>query len=232
MLEDKMRATDWEATNEAIEEQIARESYMEWLRENEKRSKKKSLATSTVTAAALNVSPSSSSTSPPPPTKCVSPRSSSSATATAMPKSPPHLDRSSPKRSFLKLDDAATQFCDNPATSKSVSEEKAAVDSGFYPSTMQSSLIGIWCWCLFAIVVSNVAFLEIGYSDWGDDDDLLEQVLAQSQAEYIESLKKRKSTSPTPTTSGTQQGGSNHASSSSANFNDYHHLPGPSKSSK
>ncbi|XP_014675094.1 PREDICTED: LOW QUALITY PROTEIN: OTU domain-containing protein 5-like [Priapulus caudatus] len=37
MLEDKVRATDWEATNEAIEEQVARESYLQWLRDNEKR---------------------------------------------------------------------------------------------------------------------------------------------------------------------------------------------------
>lgn len=37
MLEDKIRATDWEATNEALEEQVARESYLEWLRENERR---------------------------------------------------------------------------------------------------------------------------------------------------------------------------------------------------
>ena len=29
--------TDWEATNEAIEEQVARESYLQWLRDNEKR---------------------------------------------------------------------------------------------------------------------------------------------------------------------------------------------------
>lgn len=41
MLEDKKRATDWEATNEAIEEQVARESYLEWLRENEMRARKK-----------------------------------------------------------------------------------------------------------------------------------------------------------------------------------------------
>ena len=41
MLEDKLRATDWEATNDAIEEQIARESYMQWLRDNEERARKK-----------------------------------------------------------------------------------------------------------------------------------------------------------------------------------------------
>lgn len=39
MLEDKLRATDWEATNEAIEEQVARDSYLQWLRDSEKRKK-------------------------------------------------------------------------------------------------------------------------------------------------------------------------------------------------
>lgn len=38
MLEDKKRSTDWEATYDAIEEAVARESYLTWLRENEKRS--------------------------------------------------------------------------------------------------------------------------------------------------------------------------------------------------
>lgn len=56
MLEDKLLATDWEATNEAIEEQVARESYLEWLRENEsrmhKRMKKSSSPQPTTTAAA------------------------------------------------------------------------------------------------------------------------------------------------------------------------------------
>lgn len=37
MLEDKKRSTDWEATYDAIEEAVARESYLTWLRENEKR---------------------------------------------------------------------------------------------------------------------------------------------------------------------------------------------------
>lgn len=37
MLEDKLKATDWEATNEAIEEQIARESYIQYIRDVEHR---------------------------------------------------------------------------------------------------------------------------------------------------------------------------------------------------
>lgn len=31
--------TDWEATNEAIQEQVARESYLQWLRDNERRNR-------------------------------------------------------------------------------------------------------------------------------------------------------------------------------------------------
>lgn len=37
MLEDKLRSTDWEATYEAIEEAVARESYLSWLREQERK---------------------------------------------------------------------------------------------------------------------------------------------------------------------------------------------------
>ncbi len=37
MLEDKLRSTDWDATCEAIEEAVARESYLTWLREQERR---------------------------------------------------------------------------------------------------------------------------------------------------------------------------------------------------
>jgi OTU domain-containing protein 5 len=40
MLEDKLRETDWELTQEAMEEQVARESYLQWLRDNENRAKK------------------------------------------------------------------------------------------------------------------------------------------------------------------------------------------------
>ena len=37
MMEDKLKATDFEATNEEIEEQVARESYITWIKENELR---------------------------------------------------------------------------------------------------------------------------------------------------------------------------------------------------
>ena len=35
MLEDKLKETDWEVTQESIEEQVARESYLQSLRDNE-----------------------------------------------------------------------------------------------------------------------------------------------------------------------------------------------------
>eukprot|EP00088_Acartia_fossae_P053899 TRINITY_DN6157_c0_g1_i6.p1 TRINITY_DN6157_c0_g1~~TRINITY_DN6157_c0_g1_i6.p1 ORF type:complete len:682 (+),score=179.93 TRINITY_DN6157_c0_g1_i6:92-2137(+) len=39
MLEDKIKFTDWEATNEAIEEHVARESYMLWMQDQERKTK-------------------------------------------------------------------------------------------------------------------------------------------------------------------------------------------------
>ncbi|OQV24327.1 OTU domain-containing protein 5-A [Hypsibius exemplaris] len=40
MLEDKILETDWEAANEAIERQIAQESYLEWLKMSEKQNRR------------------------------------------------------------------------------------------------------------------------------------------------------------------------------------------------
>jgi OTU domain-containing protein 5 len=37
MLDDKLKATDWEATNDEIMELVAQESYLQWLKDNEKR---------------------------------------------------------------------------------------------------------------------------------------------------------------------------------------------------
>ena len=42
MLEDKLRETDWELTQESIDEQVARESYLQWLRDQEKNANKPS----------------------------------------------------------------------------------------------------------------------------------------------------------------------------------------------
>uniref|UniRef100_A0A2M4BF59 ubiquitinyl hydrolase 1 n=1 Tax=Anopheles marajoara TaxID=58244 RepID=A0A2M4BF59_9DIPT len=52
MFEDKLKTTDWEATNEAIEEQIARESYLQWCRDNMRKSSSSSTSTTVASAAA------------------------------------------------------------------------------------------------------------------------------------------------------------------------------------
>ncbi|XP_073843174.1 deubiquitinating enzyme A isoform X2 [Musca autumnalis] len=52
MFEDKLKTTDWEATNEAIEEQIARESYLQWCRENLQKTRNQT-ATSASTSATV-----------------------------------------------------------------------------------------------------------------------------------------------------------------------------------
>ncbi|PVD25049.1 hypothetical protein C0Q70_15546 [Pomacea canaliculata] len=46
MLEDKLRETDWELTQESIEEQVARESYFQWVREQEAASRQQGPARS------------------------------------------------------------------------------------------------------------------------------------------------------------------------------------------
>ncbi|KAK9889309.1 hypothetical protein WA026_004590 [Henosepilachna vigintioctopunctata] len=93
MLEDKILATDWEATNEAIEEQVARESYIQFFRDNERRLKAQgnnlaSGSSSTITSSMI------SSISTPKPSR----RGSASPKGGQSPKG-----ASSPKNSFSPL---------------------------------------------------------------------------------------------------------------------------------
>lgn len=56
MLEDKLMATDWEATDEVLAEQAARESYLQWLKDNEKRNKALHRTSSATTSATVTSS--------------------------------------------------------------------------------------------------------------------------------------------------------------------------------
>jgi len=117
MLEDKIRATDWEATSEAIEEQIARESYLEWLRENEMRSRKKTSATSTLTDyAAQHTTEDNNNIANTSSPKCYSPRASS--------KSPlQDRDLRSPKRSnALKYPKEMTDSAKSISSKQNINE--------------------------------------------------------------------------------------------------------------
>lgn len=190
MLEDKIRATDWEATNDAIEEQIARESYMEWLRENERRTKTKSTPTSTLTN--IDDDNLDMAQSPPPPTKtntatlsprCYSPRSS---------RSSPNIlhERSSPKR------------CNNSLNVEMLDKEKSTKTAIIDDPT--------------ATFLHEVPASVLGLNDLEETDPIIAQVLAQSQAEYLETLKAS-STSSSTSASRTQVSNRNTGNSSKEN---------------
>lgn len=164
MLEDKIRATDWEATNDAIEEQIARESYLEWLHESELRSRKKkhtTSATSTQTKFIDDENPHI-----PSPKGYHSPRSTVKS---------PSIDRDirSPKRNE---DPSSKSNC----YSRSIENEATDfVQVAPYAHTLET--------CQYEDEEDE------------DDDDVLARVLAQSQAEYLDSLKSAHSASKSTT---------------------------------
>ncbi|XP_036596598.1 OTU domain-containing protein 5-like [Trichosurus vulpecula] len=170
MLEDKKRVTDWEATNEAIEEQVARESYLEWLQDQEKQTQQikgqtqaqKASATCTLATAATSSnldewsSRSPRQRNPEQPELVHKPPSSSHALTFTKPPSPSIPGPSS---------QSAGNDC---ATSPYVS---------LYPALECQALIQ---------QMSPTAF---GLNDW-DDDGILASVLAISQQEYLDSMKK------------------------------------------
>jgi OTU domain-containing protein 5 len=84
MVEDKLKTTDWEATSDIVVEQIARQSYLQYCKENMSRSSNQATkSTSTITSTATEAGSSSSTVSKPEATMLsaqtsISPGSSSS----------------------------------------------------------------------------------------------------------------------------------------------------------
>ncbi|XP_011151142.1 OTU domain-containing protein 5-A isoform X2 [Harpegnathos saltator] len=184
MLEDKIKATDWEATNEAIEEQVARESYLQWLRDNEMRKARSasSSSTSTVTSAQHNHShfhshggrgQQRSHTSSPTTTQTSqdnlrnSPKISDAVRYNK--RSPQH--QSTTQGSHLPSDFEIKVTPQEPVPGSS----KEAHASPDIP--------------LFNRLPPEV----FGLTDW-EDSDILSQVLATSQQEYLDSLKQSRVT--------------------------------------
>lgn len=198
MLEDKLRATDWEATNEAIEEQVARDSYLQWIKDNEKRNKALRSATATssatVTSLELRQSPRQSprsrlSVSTPPRT---SPRAS--------PRSSPCSSREDPSNSV------ASTSTSNDTSACSTSTNQSEGDNNGNPVTSSPRRENIRHIEGFQLM-ETASFLNLlppemfGLSEW-DDAGILAQVLATSQQEYMDELKKRShSDDPQPSTS-------------------------------
>ncbi|CAL8279150.1 unnamed protein product [Boreogadus saida] len=158
MLEDKKRATDWEATNEAIEEQVARESYLQWLQDQEKQARQPRKATATcssATAAASSGLDDWSARSPRP--RDSDPSHSDLATTPSTTNKPP-----SPTGAGLSLNKPPSPCAPGPSNPSRHHLE--------YRAIMQE--------------MSPTAF---GLTDW-EDDEILASVLAVSQQEYMDTM--------------------------------------------
>ncbi|XP_047230081.1 OTU domain-containing protein 5-A isoform X2 [Girardinichthys multiradiatus] len=159
MLEDKKRATDWEATNEAIEEQVARESYLQWLQDQEKQARqprKASATCSSATAAASSGLEDWSARSPR--QRDSDPSHSDLTSAPSTNNKPP-----SPAGAALILSKPPSPCAPGPSNQSRHHLE--------YRAIMQE--------------MSPTAF---GLTDW-EDDEILASVLAVSQQEYLDSIK-------------------------------------------
>ncbi|XP_029103469.1 OTU domain-containing protein 5-A-like isoform X2 [Scleropages formosus] len=176
MLEDKKRATDWEATNEAIEEQVARESYLQWLRDQEKRARqprKASAACSSATAAESSVPEDWSSRSPRQRGSDASPEHLGSSHSEMPAKSP------STAGAALVIPKPPSPCAPGPSSQFSVGQDR----------TTSSPLVSLYPTLGYRAIMQEMSPTAFGLTDW-EDDEILASVLAVSQQEYLDSMKK------------------------------------------
>uniref|UniRef100_A0A673GW17 ubiquitinyl hydrolase 1 n=1 Tax=Sinocyclocheilus rhinocerous TaxID=307959 RepID=A0A673GW17_9TELE len=170
MLEDKKRATDWEATNEAIEEQVARESYLQWLQDQEKQARQPRKASATCSSATAATSSGFEDWG------CRSPRQRSSAPSPEHP-GPAHpeppVKPPSPAGASLVLPKPPSPCAPGPS----------------HQSSANSSLVSLYPTLGYRTLMQDMSPTAFGLTDW-EDDDVLASVLAASQQEYLDSLKK------------------------------------------
>ncbi|XP_060537124.1 OTU domain-containing protein 5 isoform X2 [Cylas formicarius] len=207
MLEDKLKATDWEATNEAIEEQVARESYIQYFRDTEKRLKAQghplaSGSSSTITSSMAS-SPRSSRRGSVSPKGCQSPKSCSS-----------------PKNNYSSLPSPrATAFLANTVSDNNIenvppayvpTKEEEAFAKRVYnsprritdQSEMGFNIENFTGEFTQQAGPSSVANNIGGLEDF--DQGIMAQVLAESQQTYLDELKsksRKRNVSPGPSTS-------------------------------
>lgn len=173
MLADKIRETDWEVTQDSIEEQVARESYLQWLREQEKCSRRTNGKVRTAASATCSSSGEGSQLNPLETGPIRSPRQLRSGN-----NSPMHPEEhsisvpGSSKSPRLSPPHSMTQVTGTGAPSAAALGEASATIEHLQPDFY-------------------------GMSDWGEED-ILAQVMAQSQQEYLESLKQRATMSFSP----------------------------------
>ncbi|XP_071810412.1 OTU domain-containing protein 5-A-like [Asterias amurensis] len=214
MLEDKLRATDWEATNDAIEEQIARESYMQWLRDNEERARKKIIQPASATCSSAppdspnwwevpKVVPTSSSSS------MGSHRSHHGAPHHGAPHHHHNLPSSRPNSPDRSEAGSSHKSVLLPTSPQPVGQGASLIDfqdSGKLGSSNQRSVSplsasarntpspqagpsGISATSNNVPILQDIPPTEYALSEWGTEEEILASVLAQSQQEYLDNLK-------------------------------------------
>ncbi|XP_015605834.1 OTU domain-containing protein 5-B isoform X2 [Cephus cinctus] len=191
MLEDKIKATDWEATNEAIEEQVARESYLQWLRDNEMRKARStsSSSTSTVTSAQHSHTHFHSHGGRTQQRGHASSPTATQASQDALRNSPKASDS---VRNSKRSPQHQTQTSGNVDHLSSEFEPKLIPQEPVPGSSKESHTSP-------DISLFNRLPPEVfGLTDW-EDSDILSQVLATSQQEYLDSLKQSRTSTSTGT---------------------------------
>ncbi|KAF5279136.1 hypothetical protein FQA39_LY18321 [Lamprigera yunnana] len=208
MLEDKLKATDWEATNEAIEEQVARESYIQFYRDVERRLKTESShPSSTCIAGSSSTITSGVCLSPRslPHKGSVSPRGSPSPKELSLPKvgsMSPKGSHSGPLRVSTSTADVTSPLSElentdynlgiSPTTKSYMTHNEVSADSlSLATDTNHNIFQG-----------DTIYQSEEDYQDW--DETVMAQVLAESQLTYFEDLKRmfrKRNDSPGPSTS-------------------------------
>ncbi|XP_022301679.2 OTU domain-containing protein 5-A-like [Crassostrea virginica] len=189
MLEDKIRETDWEVTQETIEEQVARESYLQWLKDSENHARRQSSprsASATCSSSKDNLYKDLG--SPELLQQGRSPRSRSN----------PGSGGNSPQRQ-----DAGRS---NPSSPQQQSEPTGQHSplptcSGYNPAAGPDNFSSLGATggsqdLMTTNFVETSSLMNCynsdmyGLSDWMDEDDIMAQVIAESQKEYLDSLKK------------------------------------------
>ncbi|XP_067408468.1 OTU domain-containing protein 5 isoform X1 [Emydura macquarii macquarii] len=206
MLEDKKRATDWEATNEAIEEQVARESYLQWLRDQEKQARQVRAPRPPALPAGAGAGAGGSVVNPSSP--CPQPRKASatcsSATAAASSgledwssRSPrQRTSASSPEHPDLHGDVNAVKP-PSPGTGAGLALTKPPSPCAPGTSSQLSAgggratppLVSLYPALECRAIMQQMSPTAFGLKEW-EEDEILASVLAVSQQEYLETMKK------------------------------------------
>jgi len=221
MLDDKLKATDWEATNEEIMELVARESYLQWLKDNEKRMNHRGHSTLSANNTYLNLNHSPNAATCSNWENRLSPtnnntnnnknslktntsrRPSSNSTpppqplalgtqTTTSPNSSSKLSKSSPRSSELHKKDE--QLANNSNTQKQFpfsSENLFMYDDEHMQYYENKTLMNELAPDLYGITGNDWTGLDEASNN---DNDILARVLAVSQQEYLDSLKAKHTT--------------------------------------